>query len=148
MDRKSIIILGVAVLLLLGLSPIVDHLFPPKPSPAGFTTLTNAPPRNTPAAAASAPAPAEPAPAPATPLVLPSGPEETLTLTNEDLIFHFTSHGGGLKWISLRNYPAIISRTRDTFTETNMAALNGKAPGPGCDGRKNPVQRIAGGKAV
>ena len=64
------------------------------------------------------------------PLVLPSGPEQTLTLTNEDLIFHFTSHGGGLKTISLRKYPAIISRTSDTSMETNMAALNTKAPAP------------------
>ncbi|MGP8198497.1 MAG: membrane protein insertase YidC [Limisphaerales bacterium] len=130
MDRKSIIILAVAVLLLLGLSPIVDHLFPPKPVPAGLTALTNAPPGKAPATAASAPAFAEPVPAPAVPLVLPSAPEETLTLTNQDLIFHFTSHGGGLKWISLKNYPAIISRTKDTFTETNMAALNSKAPAP------------------
>jgi YidC/Oxa1 family membrane protein insertase len=66
----------------------------------------------------------------AAPLAVPSAPEQTLTVTNDDLIFHFTSHGGGLKTISLREYPAIISRTGETSTETNMAALNSKAPAP------------------
>jgi YidC/Oxa1 family membrane protein insertase len=64
------------------------------------------------------------------PLIAPSEPEQTLTLTNADLIFHFTSHGGGLKTISLRKCPAIISRTSDTSMETNMAALNSTAPVP------------------
>jgi YidC/Oxa1 family membrane protein insertase len=129
MDRKSLIILVAAVLLLLGLSPIVDHLFPPKPVPVGSTVMTNPPPENVPAPAAVSNAAGATVTPPA-PLVLPSEPEQTLTLTNEDLIFHFTSHGGGLKTVSLKKYPAIISRTAETTAETNMAALNIQAPAP------------------
>jgi YidC/Oxa1 family membrane protein insertase len=130
MDRKSLIILAAAVLLLLGLSPLVDHFFPPKPMPVSPPGLTNPPPVNVPAPATGSNAAIAPAPALSAPLVLPAGPEQTLTLTNEDLILHFTSHGGGLKTISLKKYPAIISRTSDTSMETNMAALNTKAPAP------------------
>jgi YidC/Oxa1 family membrane protein insertase len=130
MDRKSLIILAVAVLLLLGLSPIVDHLFPPKPAPVSPPGLTQAPPTNVPAPATGSNAAGPTAPPLSAPLVLPSAPEQTLALTNGDLILHFTSHGGGLKTVSLRKYPAIISRTSDTSMETNMAALNAQAPAP------------------
>ncbi len=130
MDRKSIIIIGASVLLLLAMSPIVDHFFPPKPAPVSPPGMTNQPPANVPAPATGSNAAGPSAVAYSAPLVLPSGPEQTLTLTNEDLIFHFTSHGGGLKTVSLKKYPAIISRTGDTSMETNMAALNTKAPAP------------------
>jgi YidC/Oxa1 family membrane protein insertase len=130
MDRKSFIVIAVAVVLLLAMSPIVDHFFPPKPAPASPPGLTRPLPENVPAPATGSNAAGPTAAAPSAPLVLPSGPEQTLTLTNEDLIFHFTSHGGGLKTVSLRKYPAIISRTSDTTVETNMAALNTKAPAP------------------
>jgi YidC/Oxa1 family membrane protein insertase len=130
MDRKSLIVLVAAVLLLLGLSPIVDHFYPPKPVPVSPPGLTNPPPENVPAPATGSNAAGPTAAAWSAPLVLPSAPERTLTLTNEDLIFHFTSHGGGLKTISLRKYPAIISRTGETTAETNMAALNSQAPAP------------------
>ncbi len=130
MDRKSLIVLAAAVLLLLGLSPIVDHFFPPKPVPVSPPGLTNQPPENVPAPATGSNAASPTTAVDSAPLVLPSGPEQTLTLTNGDLILHFTSHGGGLKTVSLRKYPAIISRTSDTSMETNMAALNTKAPAP------------------
>src|SRR5271157_1443470 len=130
MDRKSLIVLAVAVSLLFAMSPIVDHFFPPKPVPVSPPGLTNQPPQNVPAPATGSNAAGPTAAAWSAPLVLPALPEETLTLTNEDLIFHFTSHGGGLKTVSLKKYPAIISRTSDTTAETNMAALNTHAPAP------------------
>jgi YidC/Oxa1 family membrane protein insertase len=140
MDRKSLIILAIAVLVLLALSPVVDHFYPPKPVPLSSLTMTNSLPKNIPATATvTNPAgvvttisnEATPAtPAFSEPLAMPSAPEQTLSLTNEDLIFQFTSHGGGVKTISLRKYPAIINRTGHTSTETNMAALNTKAPAP------------------
>jgi YidC/Oxa1 family membrane protein insertase len=131
MDRKSFIILGVAVLLLVAMSPLVDHFFPPKPIPAGLlSSMTNRPPTNitTPAAVSNAAAPAN-APYVA-PLVVPAGPEQIISVTNDFLIAQFTSHGGGLKAVFLRKYPAVISRTRNTTAETNMAALNVNAPAP------------------
>jgi YidC/Oxa1 family membrane protein insertase len=131
MDRKSLIVLVLSVLLLLGLSPLVDHFFPPKPVPIETLALTNLPTGNVLATAATpiSPTPATPMTS-STPFVAPSVPEQTLTLTNEDLIFQFTSHGGGLKTVSLKDYPAIISRTSDTSTGANMAVLNNKAPAP------------------
>ena len=140
MDRKSIIILVAAVLLLLALSPIVDHFYPPKPVPldASVGVLTNAQPGNvafprtmgsnaaTVARSLTTTAPGQSRAADPS----PSAPEQTLTVTNEDLIFQFTSHGGGLKTVWLRKYPAIISRTGDTSAQTNMATLNAKAPAP------------------
>jgi YidC/Oxa1 family membrane protein insertase len=127
MDRKSLILVVASVVLLLALSPIVDHFFPPKPMPVSPPALTNQLLENVPDAPNAA---GSTATANAAPLAVPSAPEQTLTVTNDDLIFHFTSHGGGLKTISLREYPAIISRTGETSTETNMAALNSKAPAP------------------
>jgi YidC/Oxa1 family membrane protein insertase len=130
MDRKSVIILVVAVLLLVALSPTVDHFFPPKPVPANLPAMTNEPPANVPGAAAVSNAPGPATATNAATLAMPSEPEQLLTLTNGDLIFQFTSHGGGLKTVSLRKFPAIISRTNTTTLETNMAALNSKAPAP------------------
>ena len=130
MDRKSFIILAVAVLLLFGLSPLVDHFFPPKPAPVGVrSALTNPPPGTAPAPVSAGLASPSPAPPPPS-LVLPSRPERTLALTNDDLILRFTSHGGGLKSISLRKCPAVISRTADTSLAANTAVLNNKAPAP------------------
>jgi YidC/Oxa1 family membrane protein insertase len=131
MDRKSLIILVLAVLLLLALSPIVDHFFPPKPIPASvLAAMTNQPPGNVPAATAPDNAAAPATTTYSTPLAPSSAPEQTLTLTNQYLIFQFTSHGGGLKSVSLRNYPAIINRTGNTTLATNLAVLNSKAPAP------------------
>jgi YidC/Oxa1 family membrane protein insertase len=130
MDRKSLIIVVASVLLLLALSPLVDHFFPPKPMPVEAQSLTNQVTTNAAFAAATSNAPSPAITAYSAPMVEPSEPEQILTLTNADLIFRFTSHGGGLKTVSLRDYPAIISRTGETALETNLVTLNSKAPAP------------------
>ncbi len=130
MDRKSFIILGVALLLLFAMSPVVDHFFPPRPVPISPRGMTNLPPENVRAAPTGSNAAVPTTAATPAPFALPSTPEHTLSLTNEYLIAQFTSHGGGLKTVSLRKYPAVISRTGNTSAETNMAALNTKAPAP------------------
>ena len=115
MDRKSFIVLAGAALLLVALSPIVDHFFPPKPLLPLLPGQTNVPKRNRGPAqapdrntAGTTPATSyAPRHCPAAPIV----PEQTLTVTNEDLVFQFTSEGGGLKKVSLEHYPAVISRT-------------------------------------
>lgn len=135
MDRKSIILLVVAVVLLLCWTPLVDHIFPPKPVPAQPALLTNslstnvAAPSNVPQPAAEAPAP-PPAPVVSSPMSEPSQPERILSLTSGNLIFNFTSHGGGLKTVAVRGYPAVISRTHETDLTTNLATLNRSAPVP------------------
>lgn len=136
MDRKSIIILAIAVLVLFGLSPVVDHFFPPKRVPLSSLTPTNAP-----AYSSNTANPTEPSTTTyAAPTPAPSGPEELLDVTNEDLIFHFTSRGGGLKTISLRKYPAIINRTGRTELNGNLATLNANAPAPVLDLLGDDVQ--------
>ena len=139
MDRKTLLILGGAILLLFLLSPVVDHFFPPQPvpvSPVAAATnppaATNGPAERNPSAETNLPAPtpapaATPSPA-ATPE--PPIPEQILTISNKDLVFHFTSRGGGLKSVALKDYPAVVSRSRKAPDENNFATLNAKAPVP------------------
>src|ERR1017187_4546399 len=118
MDRKSVIVIGACILLLLLWYPLVNKLYPPKPLPPGTTNslaaaqpavLTNAaeisPLKNTIA-----------------PLRLPADtntPETLLVVTNADARYTFTSHGGGLKLIELVHYSEAVSRLRKKETHTN-----------------------------
>jgi YidC/Oxa1 family membrane protein insertase len=137
MDRKSFIILGVAVLVLFTLFGLINRLFPPIQVPVtSLTTATNvtANPQpaeggNTNLAASTPGAPTNAAPvAPSNPLP----PEVTLAVSNKDLIFHFTSYGGGVKEIALlnTNYPAVVHSSRPALDERNFATLNSDAPVP------------------
>lgn len=136
MDRKSIIILVAAMALLFVVSPVVDHFFPPKPAPVtlpGLSTNTSIPLA---ASNVSRLAEAVPSIAPSAPvaaMAAPSQLEKTLTVSNADLIFEFTSHGGGLKTVELRDYPAIIGRKSQLThvpPEKNFATLNASSPVP------------------
>jgi YidC/Oxa1 family membrane protein insertase len=127
MDRKSFIILIIAVLVLLGMSPVLKHFYPDVPlTPEQMAAFTNASATNLPTmhAASNAVMTAASSNAPAFHFVPPAGTEQTLNVTNEDLIFQFTSYGGGIKSISLRHYPAVIRRTGPTVPGTNLAQLN------------------------
>ncbi|HEX4120022.1 MAG TPA: membrane protein insertase YidC [Verrucomicrobiae bacterium] len=130
MDRKSIIILALAMALLFGLSPLVDHFFPPKPVPLKLqTSLTNNP-EATNVAAVSTVTNMPSAETPVAP-VRSTMPEQILTVSNQDLIWHFTSEGGGIKTIDLRDYPAVIKRTAaGGMAPPTPASLNTNAPLP------------------
>ena len=65
----------------------------------------------------------------AAPFVAPSVAEETLTITNSDARYIFTSHGGGLKQIELVRYPETAGHARKANTN-GVATLNTKAPVP------------------
>jgi YidC/Oxa1 family membrane protein insertase len=124
MDRKSVIILALAIALLFLMSPMVDHFFPPAPAPlTSQEGLTNNPSGENPpislAAPASAPAPVQSA-----------VPARTLTVSNEDLVWHFTSDGGGLQTVDLRKYPAVIKRPSAEAGPSALASLNIDAPIP------------------
>ena len=138
MDRKSIIVLVVAVGLLFTLSPLVDHFFPPKPvPPAVLAALTNAQESANPS---TTPGPAPgPVPAVSAP-VQPSAPKQILSVSNSDLIWHFTSHGGGLKTVDLRRYPSVISRTSRPGAAFDVASLNSSAPFPVLSVLGNDIQ--------
>jgi YidC/Oxa1 family membrane protein insertase len=124
MDRKSIIILVIAVGLYFAVSPLIDHFFPPQPIPPSLlaTNQTQAAASNRPP---SAPMPATPAPVAArTRLLLP---EQIITVSNADLVWHFTSRGGGLKEVDLTHYPAVIRRPGLALVTNRPASLNHNA---------------------
>jgi YidC/Oxa1 family membrane protein insertase len=122
MDRKSIIILGLAIGLLCLMSPLVDHFFPPKPVPVtAQDALTNNPPTENFVVPTSASASVQAEPAMAAQIV---------TVSNEDLIWHFTSDGGGLAEVDLRKYPAVIERPSANSAPAGPASLNTNAPIP------------------
>jgi YidC/Oxa1 family membrane protein insertase len=131
MDRKSIIILAVAIGLYFLLSPVIDHFFPPKPAPAGMLVTNNTESPANHAASPSQPASPSGAAEALAARTEPSAPEQTLTISNADLIWHFTSRGGGLKEVDLTHYPAVIRRPGLPAPESNMlASLNHNAPLP------------------
>ncbi|MBI2949557.1 MAG: membrane protein insertase YidC [Verrucomicrobia bacterium] len=148
MDRKSFLILLVSFGLLMAWYPLVNKLFPPLPAPEGTNAVTQAPRDiDTNKSGASQPVPATPSPAPpVTPLdtskiIRPEVAEETVTVTNENARYTFTTHGGGLKLIELIKYPATISCDRKQTTNRNrLATLNDRA------GR--PAMAFVGGEAL
>jgi YidC/Oxa1 family membrane protein insertase len=137
MDRKAIIVLVVSFVLLVLWFPLVNKLYPPAPytgtnlvdtasatnsqgsvpgvSVPGATNLTERPPGQ-----ATLPATNEE----------PAGPEQTLVLENEQARYTFTSHGGGLKLVELKKYPAAIVCGDGAATNTALATLNARARQP------------------
>jgi len=133
MDRKSIIVLVVCFLLLMLWYPlVVKKLYPPKPLPPGATNAplaTFAATNQTPTSAAAPSLVQAPAPAPA-PFVTANVPEELLVVTNRNVRYIFTSHGGGLKEVDIR-YPDTPARQREGPEPTNqLATLNAFTPAP------------------
>jgi hypothetical protein len=107
MDRKSVIVLIVCVLLFVSWPYLVNKVFPPKPAPPGTTNAvalatnqaalgTNIPVLS---AATNIPSTAPP------PIVTPSAPEELQLIETPEALYTFTTHGGGLKHVALKPYP-------------------------------------------
>jgi YidC/Oxa1 family membrane protein insertase len=139
MDRKTITILALSLVLLLLWYPLTNYLFPPIPLPPE----TEQPPITTAPDRPGQPQPLAPSlsPAPAAPLVSSYLPEQTLTLDTPDAFYTFTSHGGGLKTIALKRYPATVERRRhDPQRPARLATLNAPASAP--------VLAILGGETV
>lgn len=141
MDRKTILILVACFGLMLLWPSMVDRIYPPpKKAPrltnlvtqaelANTTLPTNQPgDTNRPASVPVITAPASPAAA----WVRPAEPEQLLTLDTDDARYTFTSYGGGLKTIELKEYHASVACGR-SGTSTNAAPLvklNDGAPVP------------------
>ncbi|MBI5774308.1 MAG: membrane protein insertase YidC [Verrucomicrobia bacterium] len=150
MDRKSIIVLVASVAVLVLWFPLVNKLYPPRPLPPGTNTVSSgtnalAQPTNSPPGAPSAPA-APAAVVSAAPQIAPvvatnAAPEELLTVESASARYTFSSHGGGLKLVELRGYPAAIACGANKNADTNkLASLNTKAP--------VPAMTLLGGEAV
>lgn len=133
MDRKSVIILVVCVLLFLSWPYLVNKLFPPQPLPPGATNnVTLATNQavlgtNVPAVSSSTNPPAV-APTPTAPRK-PDAPEEVIVLENPEARYIFTSHGGGLKQVELKEYLESVTCDKKKKTET-VAALNKRGSVP------------------
>lgn len=141
MDRTSFFILLACFFLLFSWGRISNTIWPPQPLPASATnqvaaaSSTNAAALGQQTNAAAPPVTAANA-APDAPVVavaataLPArGPEKFVTLETEKAIYTFTSHGGGIKQIGLKDYPAIACATEAEIKhDTHLATLNTNAP--------------------
>lgn len=130
MDRKTIIVVVICLAIMFLGQSLINKLFPPTPLPPGATnvvatatsSLTNPPTQATPVPPPTAPLSATRAPVRA---VTYSGTEETVLLKHDQVLYTFTSHGGGLKTIQLLQYPETVTRKKKQPSGTNdVATLN------------------------
>ncbi len=133
MDRKAILLLIACFALMLFWPALVDRMFPPPPKPPPGAE-PGGPPAvpggDTPAAPGTPPVISTPA-SPGAAWTPPAVPEELLTLETDEVRYTFTSHGGGLKLVELKRYPATVACGRRARTgEVTLATLNGGAPLP------------------
>jgi YidC/Oxa1 family membrane protein insertase len=111
MDRKSIIVLVVCVLLFVSWPYLVNKLYPPKPLPPGATNavtlVTNqaALGTNIPVFSAATNIPSATPPA----AIKPSAPEELQVIETAEALYTFTTYGGGLKHVALKEYPQSVT---------------------------------------
>ncbi|MBI5802802.1 MAG: membrane protein insertase YidC, partial [Verrucomicrobia bacterium] len=132
MDRKSVVILLVSFLLIIGWFELVKVLYPPPP-PRAVARGTNAVGSATNQAltavdGTSLPGPTLSAPAPGTTQwTAPKAEEQLLTLDTPDVRYTFTSHGGGLKLAELKRFPKIVGNRKVT-DPSRVVTLNTKAP--------------------
>lgn len=132
MDRTSIILIAICIVLLLTWNTVVHKVYPTKPVPPG---ATNAPVTWTGTngeggLSTSSPPVLEAASAPVF-VANTNTAEELLEVTNSDAHYTFTSYGGGLKLVELLRYPETVLSRREKLTHTNrVATLNTFTPAP------------------
>jgi YidC/Oxa1 family membrane protein insertase len=138
MDRKSIILLVLSIILMVTWPLLVNKvLYPPKPLPPGMTNApvaewngTNQPGTAAPQATNPAAPGAAAATAPAF-VVNTNIKESFLEATNENARYVFSSYGGGLDLVELRHYPEVVGSRLVKDLQTNrVATLNSFTPVP------------------
>jgi YidC/Oxa1 family membrane protein insertase len=134
MDRKSILVIVVCVgLMALWSMVLVPKYFTQPLPPAATNVTTRLPATNgVQPVPTTTPPPPTLSPAPTNrPAFATNTAEQTLTLTNENARYTFTSHGGGLKTVDLIRYQENISRRRKGQPLTNgVVKLNMNSPAP------------------
>ncbi len=132
MDRKGIGILLVAFALMLGWPALVNRLYPPSER---AKTATNAIPRSPSSnsvvgvqtgSTSSIPATTiQSVPSPTAPpvQVLSATAGKTLVLENTQVRATFTSLGGGLRRVDLKEYPAVIARGKGQGAQASMDVM-------------------------
>jgi YidC/Oxa1 family membrane protein insertase len=128
MDRKSLIILLVSFLVLMAWYPIANRIFPPKPAPARTNSVASATNRvstNSHRAELSA----------GTNVIMtaantnrPPAEERTVALEGADASYVFTSMGGGLKYVELKQFKASVDCPAKKSPTNPPVNLNRKAP--------------------
>ncbi|MFM8470019.1 MAG: membrane protein insertase YidC [Limisphaerales bacterium] len=132
MDRKSIIVLLVSFLLILGWFKLVEVMYPPPPRRAvvkDTNAVTHATsPAGTNLVGTNLPAPVLATPAPGTTQwTAPKAEEQLVTVETAEVKYTFTSHGGGLKLAELKRFPKIVGNRKVT-DPARVVTLNTKAP--------------------
>lgn len=139
MDRTSILVIVVCFILFISWYPLMNRLYPPVPAPQTTNSLTSTGALTSASRTATNPPPPGALPGgapqlqPAPPPVVerPTQPEELLVMENENARYVFTSHGGGLKLVELKEYEAEVGNLRPRRSaSTNLATLNAPAPSP------------------
>jgi YidC/Oxa1 family membrane protein insertase len=131
MDRTSVIVIVVCVVLIVGWMAVRDRIFPPMPAPPAPTNAPVASVTGTNAAPVTATTPSAPqAPSSPRPALNTNLPETLLEVTNSNAHYTFTSRGGGLKLVELLHYPETVSRRRSQQQTNRVATLNNFAPVP------------------
>ncbi len=141
MDRKSIVGVVFCFILLIGYYIWVPKMYPPAPvqdstnlvaNATNSASASNTGPREATLTARTnveAPAAAKTTPAQTKSASFANTPEEIVQIENNLARYFFTSHGGGLKLVELKNYPADVGRKHAQALTTNgLATLNTGAP--------------------
>jgi len=131
MDRKSVIVLVICGLLFLFWAKYLVPRYAPPPTPSQRTNqvLTSAS-SNLPPAESSNVATNTPATSTAN-SARPAAPEELLVEENDKARYTFSSYGGGLKVVELKNYREVIScRDKNAPGTSRLASLNTFAEKP------------------
>jgi YidC/Oxa1 family membrane protein insertase len=134
MDRKSIFVVALCVVLLVVWQTVIVPKLTPKPVPV-TNTVTNGAVVGTLTNGSDVSGQLEQAVRTAQSMTRPLGnanvPEELLVISNEDARYTFSSYGGGLKLIELLKYPESVPSWRNRRANTNeVAALNTYTPSP------------------
>src|SRR5262245_59137206 len=113
MDRKSILLIVACVLALLMWPVLVNKIYPPIPVPVStnqVASATNTVPGGTnyPAQPAVVTPPGVVATSAPRLAIGANSPEQLLVVSNNNVRYIFTSHGGGLKEVELLQYPETV----------------------------------------
>jgi len=137
MDRKSLIVVALSVLLLVAYKPLVDRFYPPKPR----QVLTNQVSQVR-GGISNNPVLVNSAERVGTTSALPQASQAPtlLSVTHDNLIYTFTSQGGGIQLIELTNHQALILCGVKTPPPSRFASLNTRAHAP--------ILSFLGGEAI
>ncbi len=138
MDRKSIFILIACFVLLMLWMPLVNVIYPPVRAPRPTNAVAGATQTPVRPAAASAkgsnvvevPGISMPSGTPVAVWQKPDAPEQLAVLETAEARYTFTSHGGGLKLVELKEFPETVGLKRGQAVSGKVATINNNAPLP------------------